>query len=134
MTAQYASCGKPAALEGAVFLERLKRVCGAGGVIAAIETDPRAEDQPVGANGQRREFGQRAHPWIFRSARRKSSRSSFRAIVKTEEKSMSCLLHFEVGHIDVGAAEQVYRPRFFTGVYFDQHTGAVATGIKAVFL
>lgn len=49
--------GQPGAFYCTVFLKRLKRIGRAGWLIATVEPNPGAENQPIGMNGQRQDAG-----------------------------------------------------------------------------
>ena len=61
MAAANAMHGKVTAFYAAMFVQGFHCVCTAGGLIPAIEANPRAKHQPVSANGKGEYEGQRAH-------------------------------------------------------------------------
>jgi len=58
-----AFCGQPAAFDRPMFLKRFEGIGRTGWLIPAVEANPGAEDQPVGAHGQGDDMGQWVH-WV----------------------------------------------------------------------
>ncbi len=61
MTAPDAPDCQPEPLNTAVFFQSFQRICRACGLKTAPVTDPWAENQTVGADGQCKNIGQRGH-------------------------------------------------------------------------
>ncbi len=57
--------GHPAAFDWAVFFQGLKRIGATGGLIAAIEANPRRKDHAVSADRESKDMGEWGHVGVL---------------------------------------------------------------------